>query len=190
MVLTPGVVDAVRADVYGEGLTARWSLWGWMFWRHATASVWERHSLIHTASARDAAGFRQSVVMPVIVRLWVASDTLAGGALMPGMVWSSWRVRALRLASCQCWASRAGVCVPMCLGFLLGRSAVMKGGGPGGGVVEDGVWEVPLCCPCVQGGRGSPLCLYGVSLVVSATGDGDVLGPSAHTPVWCGGGGG
>ena len=50
-----------------------------MLWRRATACVWERPSLIHTASARDAAGFRQSVVMPVIVRLWVASDTLAGG---------------------------------------------------------------------------------------------------------------
>ena len=69
MVLTPGVVDAVRGDMYGEGLTARWILWGRMFWRRATACVWERPSLIHTASARDAAGFRQSVVMPVIVRL-------------------------------------------------------------------------------------------------------------------------
>ena len=69
-----------------KGPTARWSLWGWMLWRRATARVWERPSLIHTASARDAAGFRQSVMMPVIVRLWVASDTLAGGALMRGMV--------------------------------------------------------------------------------------------------------
>ena len=62
-----------------KGPTARWSFWGWMLWRRATAHVWERPSLIHTASARDAAGFRQFVVMPVIVRLWVASDTLAGG---------------------------------------------------------------------------------------------------------------
>ena len=112
-----------------RGPTARWSLWGWTLWRRATARVWERPSLIHTASARDAAGFRQSVVMPVIVRLWVASDTLAGGALMRGLVWSSWRVRALRLASCRCWASWAGVCIPVCLGFLLGRSAVWKGVG-------------------------------------------------------------
>ena len=104
-----------------KGRTARWSLWGWMLWRRATARVWERPSLIHTASARDAAGLRQSVV---IVRLWVASDTLAGGALMRGMVWSSCRVRALRFASCRCWASWAGVCIPVCLGFLLGRSAV------------------------------------------------------------------
>ena len=71
-----------------KGPTARWSLWGWMLWRRATARVWERPSLMHTASARNAAGFRQSVMMPVIVRLWVASDTLAGGALMRGMVWS------------------------------------------------------------------------------------------------------
>ena len=41
-------------------------------------------------------------MMPVIVRFWVASDTLVGGALMRGMVWSLWRVRALRLASCRC----------------------------------------------------------------------------------------
>ena len=63
-----------------KGLTARWSLWGWMLLRRATTRVWERPSLIHRASALDAAGFRQSVMMPVIVRLWVASDTLAGGA--------------------------------------------------------------------------------------------------------------
>ena len=88
--------------------------------------------LIHPASAHDAAGLRQSVVMPVILRLWVASDTLAGGALILGMVWSSWRVQALRLASCRCWASWAGVRTPACLGFLLGRSAVWKGVGQEG----------------------------------------------------------
>ena len=68
-----------------KGPTARCSLWGCMSVRCATARVWERPSLIHTASARDAAGLRQSVMMPVIVRLCVASDTLVGGALMPGM---------------------------------------------------------------------------------------------------------
>ena len=93
-----------------------------------------RPSLIHTASARDAAGFRQSVVMAVIVRLWVVSDTLAGGAPMRGMVWSSWRARALRLASCRCRASWAWVCTPVCLGFLLGRCAVWKGVG------QEGAW--------------------------------------------------
>ena len=69
-----------------KGPTARWNLWGWMLLRRATARVWERPSLIHTASARAAAEFRQSVMRPVIVRLWVVSDTLAGGALMRGMV--------------------------------------------------------------------------------------------------------
>ena len=103
-----------------------------MLLRRATPCVWERPSLIHTASARDAAGVRQSVMMPVMVRLWAAKDTLAGGALMRGMVWSSCRVRALRLTSCHCWASWAGVCTPVCLGFLLGRSAVLKGVGQEG----------------------------------------------------------
>ena len=122
-----------------KGQTARWSLWCWMLFRRATARVWERPSLIHTVSARDAAGFRQSVMMPVIVRLWVASDTLAGGALMWGMVWSSWRVRALRLASCRCWGFWAGVCMPVCLSFLLGRSAVWKG------VDQEGAWWTVGC---------------------------------------------
>ena len=94
--------------------------------------MWECPLLIHTASARDAAGLRQSVKMPVIVQLWVASDTLVRGALMRGMVWSSWRVLALRLAPCRCSASLAGVCMPACLSFLLGRSAVWKGVGQEG----------------------------------------------------------
>ena len=38
------------------------------------------------------------------------------------------------------------------------------------------VWEVPPCCSCVQGGCSGPLCLYGVSLVVSAMGDENVGG--------------
>ena len=42
-------------------------------------------------------------------------------------------------------------------------------------MVEGGVWEVPPCCPCVQGGRGGPFRLSGVSLVESATGDEDQL---------------
>ena len=61
-------------------------------------------------------------------------------------------------------------------GLLVGAVCCVEGGGPGGGVVEGGVWEVPPCCPCVQGGRGGPFRLYGVSLVVSATGDEDVAG--------------
>ena len=38
----------------------------------------------------------------------------------------------MRLASCRCWACWAGVCIPVCLGFLLGRSAVWKGMGQEG----------------------------------------------------------
>ena len=144
-----------------KGPTASWSLWGWMLLRGATARVWERPSLIHTVSARDATGFRQSLVMPVIVRLWMASNTLVGGALMRGMVWSSWRVRALRLASCRCSASWAGVCTPVCLGFLLGRSAVWKGVG------QEGAWWRVGC------GR-SPRVAH-VYRVVAA----------APPPVWC-----
>ena len=53
---------------------------------------------------------------------------------MQGMVWLSWRVRALRLASCRYWASLAGMCMPVCLGFLFGRSAVWKGVG------QEGAW--------------------------------------------------
>ena len=59
-----------------KGPTARCSLCGCMLLSRATAPVWERPSLIHTASARDAAGLRQSVMMPVIMRSWVASHTL------------------------------------------------------------------------------------------------------------------
>ena len=61
-------------------------------------------------------------------------------------------------------------------GLLVGAVCRVEGGGPGGGAMEGGVWEVPPCCPCVQGGRGGPLCLYGVWLVVSAMGDEDVGG--------------
>ena len=50
------------------------------------------------------------------------------------MVLPSWRVLALRLASCRCWGIWAGVCIPVCFGFLLGRSAVWKGVG------QEGAW--------------------------------------------------
>ena len=121
--------------VYGvmgtsKGQTARCNLWACMPLRRATARGWERPSLMDTASARDAVGLRQSLLMPVIVPFWVLSNTLVGGGgPMRGMVWSSWKVPALRLASCRCWASWAGVCTPAWVGFLLGRSAVWKGVG-------------------------------------------------------------
>ena len=115
-----------------KGLMARCSLWGLMSLRRATARVLERPPLINSASASVRARLRQSVMMPVIVRLSVVSDTRGAGAPMRGMVWLSWTVRALRLASCRCWASWAGVCTPVCFGFLLGRSAVWKGVGEEG----------------------------------------------------------
>ena len=67
-----------------KGSTVRCSLWAWMSLRRATACLWECPPLIHTVSAHDAARFRQSMMMPVIVRLWVASDTLVGGCLCIG----------------------------------------------------------------------------------------------------------
>ena len=112
-----------------KGQTARCSLRGWMSLRRATGRVFVRPLLIHTASARDAAGLRQSVMMPVIVPLWVVSETLVGGAPMRGMVWSLWRVRALRLGSWRCWASWVGVCTPPCFSSFFRRSAVWKGVG-------------------------------------------------------------
>ena len=43
-------------------------------------------------------------------------------------------------------------------------------------MLEGGVWELPPCCLCVQGGLCGPLSLDGVPLVVSAMGDEDVRG--------------
>ena len=122
VVLTPGLVDAVWGDVYGEGSDGALE-----FVLLDVVEACHRPFVGGPFAARDAAGFRQSMMMPVIVRFWVASDTLAGGALMRGIVWLPWRVRALRLASCRCWASWTGGCTPACLGLLLGRSAVWKG---------------------------------------------------------------
>ena len=128
-----------RVTCTAKGPTARWSFSGWMLWRRATARVWERPSLIHTASARDAARFRQSVMMPVIVRLWVASDTLAGGALMRGMVWSfRWAPRIVSVLGLL--GGGVHTCV---FGLFVGAVCCVEGAGAGGGVVEGGVWEVP-----------------------------------------------
>ena len=72
--------------------------------------------------------------MPVIVRLWVASDTLAGGALMrgDGVVVVEGAGLAPRIVSVL--GLLGGVCIPVCLGFLLGLSAVWKGVG------QEGAW--------------------------------------------------
>ena len=138
--------------------------------------MWERPSLIHTASARDAAGFRQSVMMPVILRLWVASDTLAGEALVRGMVWLFMEGAGLAPCIVSVLGVLGGGVYACVFGLLVGAVCRVEGGGPGGGVMEGGVWEVRPCCPRVQGGRGGPVCLYGVSLVMSAMGDEDVGG--------------
>ena len=99
-----------------KGLTARCTFWGWMLLRRACARVWECPLLIHTMSARDCAGVG-------------GMDTLVGGAPMRRIVGLSSRLRTLRLALCRCLTSWAGVCTPVCSGFLLGRSAVLKGAG-------------------------------------------------------------
>ena len=148
MVLPTWVVDAVWADVDAKGPTARCSLWGSMSMRRATAHVWDRPSLIHTVSARVAAGLRQSLMMPMFVRLWVVSDTLVGGVPMRGMVSSLYRVRALYLVLCRCWASWGGVyaCV---LWLNVGAVSSVEGGGPVGGVMEaggaGGLPVLPMC---------------------------------------------
>ena len=159
-----------------KGPTARCSLWGWMLLRRATARVWQPPSLIHTASARDATGFRQSVMMPVIVRLSVASDTLTGGGADAGdgvVV-----VEGAGLAHCVVSVlGLLGWGVYACVfGLLVWAVCRVEGRGPRGGVMEGGVWGVLPCCPRVQGGRGVPLRLYTVSLVVSAIGDEDIGG--------------
>ena len=127
-----------------KGLTVRCSLWGWMSLRRATARVWERPSMIHTASARNAARRRQSVMMPVIVRLWVASDTLVGGSayardsVVLGEVADP--------ASCVVWVlGFLGRCVyAYVFGFLVGVVCCVKGGGPTGGMMEGSgpVWTL------------------------------------------------
>ena len=170
MVLTPGVVDAVRGDVYGEGSDGALEFVGLDVVEARHCSCVGAPLADPRVSARDTAGSRQSVMMPVIVRLWVASDTLAGGGADAGdgVVVVEGAGLAPRILSVL---GLLGGGVHTCVfGLLVGAVCCVEGGGPGGSVVEDGVWEVPPCCPCVQGGRAGPFRLYGVSLVVSATG--------------------
>ena len=156
-----------------------------MWWRRATARVWERPSLIHTASARDAAGFRQSVVMPVIVRLWVVSDTLAGGAdAGDGVVVVEGAGLALRFVSVL--ASWAWVCTPVCLGFLLGRSAVWKGVGQEGAWWRVGCGRSPRVAHVyrVVAGGPSACMVYRSSCRRRVT---RTLGAVSSYTLWCGG---
>ena len=115
-------------------------------------------------------------MMPVIVRLWLASDTLVGEGIDAGD--NVVVVEGAGLAPCivSVLGLLGGVVYACVFGFLVGAVCCVEGGGPGRGVVDGGMWKFPLCSPCVQGGCGGPLCLYGVSFVVSATGDEDVGG--------------
>ena len=65
------------------------------------------------------------------------------------------------------------VCV---IGLLVGAVGAVEGREREGGVMEGGMREVPLCCPCCHGGRGRPFRLYGVPLVVLAVVDEEVWG--------------
>ena len=90
-------------------------------------------------------------MMPVIVRLWVGSDTLARGGADAGdgvVV-----VEAAGLAPCVVSVlGLLGSSVYACVfGLLVGAVCRVEGVGPGAGVMEGGVWEVPPCCPSVQG---------------------------------------
>ena len=182
MVLTTRVVDYRRLMPYGvmwtaKGPTARCSLWGWMSLRRATAREWQRPSLINTAFARDAAGLRQSVMMPMIVRLWVVSDSLVrggeGGAYaQDGLV----VVEGAGPASCatSVLSFLGGGVYARVFGLLFGPVCRVEGGGQVGGVMEGGLREVSLCCRCVQCRCAVPLRLYGVPLVVLTVGDEEV----------------
>ena len=115
-------------------------------------------------------------MMPLIMRLWLASDTLVGGGAYAGdgvVV-----VEGAGFASCVVLVLGllGGSVYARVFGLLVGTVCCVEGSGPGGGVMEDEVWEFPLCYPCVRGGRRGPLRLYGVSLVLSAMGDEDVGG--------------
>ena len=176
MVLTPGVVDAVRGDVYGEGSNGALEF--------VELDVVEaRHRPCVGAPFGDPHGVcpRRRWVLPV--RGEACDRAVVGGIRYPGgggadagdgVVVVEGAGLAPRIVSVL---GLLGGGVHTCVfGLLVRAVCCVEGGGPGGGVVEGGVWEVPPCCPCVQGGRGGPFRLYGVSLVVSATGDEDVGG--------------
>ena len=176
MVLTPGVVNAVRGDVYGEGSDGALEFVGLDF-------VEARHHPCVGAPFADPHGvcprrrWVQAVRGDARDRAVVGGIGHSGGGgadAGEGVVVVEPAGLAPRIVSVL---GLLGGGVHTCVfGLLVGAVCCVEGGGPGGGVVEGGVWEVPPCCPCVQGGRRGPFRLYGVSLVVSATGDEDVGG--------------
>ena len=176
MVLTPGVVDAVRGDVYGEGSDGALEVVG-------LDVVEARHHPCLEAPFADPHGvcpqrcWVQAVRDDACDRAVVAGTRHSGGGgadagdgvvVVDGAGLAPCIVSVLGLLGGGVYA-----CVS---GLLVGAVCPVEGGGPGGGVMEGGVWEVPPCCPRVQGRRGGLLCLYGVSLVVSAMGDEGVWG--------------
>ena len=176
MVLTPGVVHAVRGDVYGEGSDAALEFVG-------LDVVEARHRPCVGAFFADPHGVCPRCRRVQAVRDDACDRAVLGGIRHPGGESADAGdgvvvVEGAGLAPCILWVlGLLGGGVQACVfGFLVGAVCCVEGGGPGWSVVEGGVWEVPPCCPCVQGGRGGPLRLYDVPLVVSAMGDEDVGG--------------
>ena len=174
MVLTPGVVDAVRGDVYREGSDGALEFVG-------LDVVEARHRPCVGAPFADPHGvcsrrrWAQAVRGDACDRAVVGGIGQSGGGgadAGDGVVVVEGAGLAPRIVSVL---GLSGGGVHSCVfGLLVGAVCCVEGGGPGGGVVEGGVWEVPPCCPCVQGGRGGPFPLYGVSLIVSAPVDEDI----------------
>ena len=128
-------------------------------------------------------------MMPLIVRLCVASDTLGGGAYA---VDSGVFVEVACPASCivSVFGFLGGGVYARVFGLLVGAVSHVKGVGPAGGGMEGGVRKVSSCCPCVRGGCGCPFSRSGVPLLVLAVGDSGRSGPSVRIPGWCWGGDG
>ena len=176
MVLTPGMVDAVRGDVYGEGSDGALGFVG-------LDVVEARHHPCVGAPFADPHGVCPRCRWVQAVRDDACHRAVVGGIRHfggggadagDGVVVVEGAGLAPRIVSVL---GLLGEAVHTCVfGLLVGEVCWADGGGPGGGVVEGGVWEVPPCCPCVQGGRSGPFRLYGVSLVVLVTGDEDVGG--------------
>ena len=115
-------------------------------------------------------------MMPLTLRLWVVLDTLVGGGAYAqnGVFVVEGTGPASRVLSVL---GPLGGGVYACVFGLLARALCqVEGGRREGGVMEGGMREDSPCGPCVQGGPGVFLHLYGLPLVVSAAGDEDVPG--------------